>query len=69
MTNQEQFKKDTKELYDKLSEYLQNYSDVEPNGRFTPGGLIQAKYTLRGFLYIANTDEEDKLQEREDSRI
>lgn len=67
MTNQEQFKKDTKELYDKLTQYLYDYSDVEQNGRFSSGGLIQAKATLRGFLYIVNTDEEEKQQRRTDS--
>lgn len=66
MTNQTQFKQDTQELYDKLTQYLREY-DVEQNGRFSTGGLIQAKSTLRTFLYICNSDEEDKQQKRSDS--
>ena len=68
MTNTEQFKKDTEELYAKIKGYQSAYP-------FTKGGktgvdpLAQSTHQLRGFLEIVWTDGELKAQHSRDGMM
>lgn len=66
MTNQENFKKDTEELFDLLQKYKENY-DFMRGSRIlqTPAELLEAQ--LRIALVIVRTDEENAQQSRKDS--
>lgn len=69
MTNQEQFKKDTEELYNQIKKYRRKYSQLENGGKFNRPTLKVAEDHLRTFLEIVWTDEESRAEYRRDGML
>lgn len=65
MTNQENFKKDTEELFVLLNKYKRKYDFMGGSVMLqTPADLLEAQ--LRIALQIVRTDDENKAQNRAD---
>lgn len=65
MTNQENFKKDTEELFDLLKKYTRKYDFMGGRRMLqTPADLLEAQ--LRIALEIVRTDDENAKQSRKD---
>lgn len=67
MTNQEQFKKDTKELHDLLKDYKRHYNFMG-GSRVLQSPLDLTIASLRNALAIVYTDEEERNQKQVDDR-